>query len=105
MVNGQWSMAQMLRSTAEQMMYRKLLVIAEPCYGESVIRELQGLTGVLAMSSATGEEKSLAEFWDPNLGPYGTWMADRFTLNLVRFLTDHSVGGDPLEGICNPHLP
>lgn len=86
--------AEMLRSTAEQMTYRKLLVIAEPCYGESVIRELQGLTGVLAMSSATGEEKSLAEFWDPNLGPYGTWMADRFTLNLVRFLTDHSVGGD-----------
>lgn len=105
--------AEMLRSTAEQLMgartsssaidaggdarapkCRKLLVIAEPCYGESVIRELEGLTGVLAMSSASGEEKSLAEFWDPNLGPYGTWMADRFTLNVVRFLTDHSVGGD-----------
>lgn len=94
--------AELLRSIAEQMMEgdgsankcRKLLVIAEPCYSESVIQPLEGLTGVLAMSSASGEEKSLAENWHPDLGPYGTWMADRFTRNVVRFLADHSGGGN-----------
>ena len=81
--------ASLLRQTVEQMSFRKLLAIVEPCYSEGVILPLQGLTGVLAMSGASGDEQSWAENWNPILGRYGTWMYDRFTRNVVNFLTDN----------------
>ena len=81
--------ASLLRQTAEQMSYRKILAIVEPCYSEGVIKPLQGLTGVLAMAGASGDEQSWAENWSAVLGRYGTWMYDRFTRNVVNYLTSN----------------
>lgn len=86
---GQGFTAERMRQTVEQMTFRKLLTIVEPCYSEGVIQTLQGITGVLAMAGASGDEQSWAENWNAFLGRYGTWMCDRFTLNVVCCLTNH----------------
>lgn len=84
---GNGMTASLLRQTVEQMNYRKILTIVEPCYSEGVILPLHGLTGVLAMAGASGDEQSWAENWSAVLGRYGTWMYDRFTRNVVNYLT------------------
>ncbi|MCR4920447.1 MAG: C13 family peptidase [Bacteroidaceae bacterium] len=85
---GEGFTAERMRQTVEQMSCRKLLAIVEPCYSEGVIQHLQGITGVLAIAGASGDEQSWAENWNAFLGRYGTWMCDRFTLNVVRCLTN-----------------
>ena len=85
---GQGFTAERMRQTVEQMTFRKMLTIVEPCYSEGVILPLQGIMGVLAMAGASGDEQSWAENWNAFLGRYGTWMCDRFTLNVVSCLTN-----------------
>lgn len=76
--------ADLLRQTAEQMQFRKLLVVAEPCYGECVIRAVDGIPGVLAMSGANSQEQSWADCWNDQAK---VWMCDRFSQNLVNCLS------------------
>ena len=76
--------AQLLRETAEQMQFRKFLIVAEPCYGECVIRSVNGLSGVLAMSGANAKEQSWADCWSNEAK---VWMCDRFSQNLVSCLS------------------
>ncbi|MBR6900242.1 MAG: peptidase C13, partial [Bacteroidales bacterium] len=40
--------------------FRKLLIVAEPCYGECVVSDLDGIPGVLAMTGANEQEQSWA---------------------------------------------
>ena len=82
--SGKGFSADLLRQTAEQMQCRKLLVVAEPCYGECVIRAVEGIPGVLAMSGANSQEQSWADNWNDAAK---VWMCDRFTKNLVTCLT------------------
>ena len=90
---GKGFTADLMRQTVESMSevkaFRKLLIIAEACYSENVIKPVEGTTGVMAISGASGEEQSWAENWNPDLGKYGTWMSDRFTMNTVNFLTSN----------------
>jgi len=86
---GKGFTADMMGQTARQMTFNKLFVITEPCYSENVIRRLEGMTGVLAMSGASSTEQTWAENWNENLGNGGIWMADRFTLNLVNCLYEN----------------
>ena len=83
---GQGFTADMLRQTASQMKFRKLCIAAEPCYGECVIRAVEGIPGVLAMSGASAAEQSWADHWNNDAR---IWMCDRFSLNLVNCLTDN----------------
>lgn len=78
--------AGMLRETASQMKFRKLLIAAEPCYSECVIRSIEGVDGVLALSGANSEEQSWADNWSDEAS---VWMCDRFSQNLVNCLTDN----------------
>ena len=84
---GQGFTADLLRETAAQMHYRKLCIAAEPCYGECVIRAVEGIPGVLAMSGASAAEQSWADHWSDAAR---VWMCDRFTLNLVTCLTENA---------------
>lgn len=77
--------AAMLRETAEQMTFRKFFVCAEPCYGEAVIRAVDGVNGVLAMSGASASEQSWADNWSNDAN---VWMSDRFSQSMVNCLTD-----------------
>ena len=82
---GQGFTASLLRQTAQQMKFRKLLIVAEPCYGERVVRAIDGLPGVLAMSGASATEQSWADGWSNTVR---IWMCDRFTLNVVNCLKE-----------------
>ena len=75
----------LMRETVGRMQYRKLLIAAEPCFGESVIRAVKGFDGVLAISGANASEQSWADHWNNDAR---LWMCDRFTLNLVDCMTD-----------------
>ena len=76
----------LLGQTARQMKFRKLLVVAEPCYGECVIRAVDGIPGVLAMSGANSQEQSWSDCWNDHAK---VWMCDRFSQNLVNCLTSN----------------
>ena len=54
--------------------------------GERVIRAVEGIPGVLAMSGASAAEQSWADHWNNDAR---IWMCDRFSLNLVNCLTDN----------------
>ena len=82
--SGHGFSARLLSQTAQQMQYRKLLIVAEPCYGECVIRNIDGLPGVLAMSGANAQEQSWADCWSNDAK---VWMCDRFSQNLVSCLS------------------
>lgn len=83
---GEGFTADLLRETAEAMTFRKLCIAAEPCYGECVVRAVEGLPGVLAMSGANAAEQSWADHWSDDAR---AWLCDRFTLNLVTCLSDN----------------
>ena len=76
--------AGLLKETVSGMTYRKLLICAEPCYGEAVIRQVEGIPGALAISGASANEMSWADRW--NSGSR-FWMCDRFSLNLADYLS------------------
>jgi glycosylphosphatidylinositol transamidase (GPIT) subunit GPI8 len=82
--SGKGFSANLLKQTAQQMSFRKLLIAAEPCYGECVIRTVDGIPGVLAMSGANSQEQSWADCWSNDAK---VWMCDRFSQNLVNFLS------------------
>jgi glycosylphosphatidylinositol transamidase (GPIT) subunit GPI8 len=65
--------------------FRKLLVVAEPCYAECVVATLEGIPGVLAMTGANAQEQSWADNWNA-AGSF--WMCDRFTSNFVAAIAD-----------------
>ena len=65
---------------------RKLLVVAEPCYGESVISALEGIDGALGMSGANRYEQSWGDNWSET---QGAWLCDRFSLNFYNCLSDN----------------
>ena len=83
---GEGFTANLLKETASQMQFRKLCIAAEPCYGECVIRGIEGINGVIAMSGANAAEQSWADHWSDDAR---IWMCDRFSLNLVTCLTDN----------------
>ena len=81
--------AQVLLETVAAMQsekaFRKLLIVAEPCYAECVVTDLEGIPGVLAMTGANAQEQSWADNWNPT-GSF--WMSDRFTQNFVTAITE-----------------
>ena len=64
---------------------RKLLVVAEPCYGESVISALDGIDGALGISGANRYEQSWGDNWSATEG----YLCDRFSLNFYNCLSDN----------------
>lgn len=60
--------------------FRKMLMCVEPCFSGSVVDVVQGVPGVLAISSANEKESSFADNYSNELG---VWMCDRFSSNLV----------------------
>ena len=81
--------AQLLYETVSLMRrdksYRKLLIVGEPCYGECVVTDLEGIPGVLAITGANEQEQSWADNWNPA----GFWMSDRFSQNFVTAISEN----------------
>jgi glycosylphosphatidylinositol transamidase (GPIT) subunit GPI8 len=102
---GQGFTADLLRQTANEMLTQgycsKMLVVAEPCYGEAVIRPLEGIQGVLAISGASATEQSWSDNWrDPGL----FWMCDRFSQNFVNgFAANPDINYRDLYLYCSQH--
>ena len=82
--------SEMLNQTATQMLAtghcRKLLLIAEPCYGEATAKGIEGIEGALAITGASSQEQSWADNWN---NESLVWMSDRFTQNVVEYLTEN----------------
>ena len=74
----------LLSETVEQMheanSYRKIFIVAEPCYAEVVVKGIEGIPGVLAMTGANAQEQSWADHWNKDAL---VWMCDRFTDNFT----------------------
>ncbi len=89
--HGQGFTRQLLQHTVQHMQqagaFRKLLVVAEPCYSEAVARAVEGVPGVLAITGASSTEQSWADNWNRE-GSF--WMSDRFSSNLVNALVENS---------------
>ena len=85
--SGSGFSADLLSQTVQQMyeqgLYRKMLVVAEPCYGEVVVRSIDGIRGVLGMTGASSTEQSWADNWSAT---DLIWLCDRFTQNFVTCL-------------------
>ena len=93
--------AELLRQCAENMSFRKLLVVCEPCYGEGVIRPLEGLRGVLALSGASAAEQSWADNWSSDAA---AWLCDRFTRNVTECLWENPrISWEELYLYCASH--
>ena len=90
MAAGDGFTADLLRRTAGEMLSggrcRKLLIIAEPCYGEATVSGIEGIDGALAITGASSQEQSWADNWN---NESLVWMSDRFTQNVVDFLTEN----------------
>ena len=86
---GEGFTSELLRQTASDMLNRqqcrKMLIVAEPCYGEGVVRPLEGILGVLAITGSSAIEQSWADNWSNALM---VWRSDRFTQNVVDYLYD-----------------
>ncbi|MCF0175227.1 MAG: hypothetical protein HUJ94_00150 [Bacteroidales bacterium] len=75
--------ADMLRRDLSALQFRKLLLLAEPCFSGYMASAMEGVRGVLAMSSANESEYSFA---DNRSSILGTWLCDRFSNNLVNYM-------------------
>ena len=87
---GQGFTKSLLQQTAQSMLSgddptcRKLLMVAEPCYGEGVVVALNGITGALGITGANAYEQSWADNWSSTAL---VWLCDRFTQNFVDCLS------------------
>jgi glycosylphosphatidylinositol transamidase (GPIT) subunit GPI8 len=79
-------MKQTVSRMQQQSAYRKLLIVAEPCYAERVVKDLEGIPGVLALTGASAQEQSWADNWNRQ-GSF--WMCDRFSSNFVEAVANN----------------
>lgn len=99
---GEGFTSDMLRDLANSLTFRKMLIVAEPCFSESVITSIDGINGVLAIAGAAYNEQSWADNWNyENL----FWMSDRFTQNFLTCLDNgnNSVNYQELYLYCTKH--
>ena len=69
-----------LSAMSESKRFRKMLIVAEPCYSASVLHTAKGYTGVLAFTAANGSETSFADIYSVELK---VWLSNRFTHNFT----------------------
>lgn len=81
--SGEGFTVDMLSSTLSAATFRKMLIVAEPCYAEAVVKGINNISGVLAISGASEEEQSWADNWSNEAM---IWLSDRFTQNVVECL-------------------
>jgi hypothetical protein len=72
---------------SQRQCYRKVLCLIETCYSGSVMQEVVGLPGILALTAASPTETSKADNYSSRLG---VWMSNRFTSTLHDNLTTNA---------------
>jgi glycosylphosphatidylinositol transamidase (GPIT) subunit GPI8 len=78
---------QTLNRMSENKCYRKMLMLFEPCYSENMIKQVEGIPGMLAFASASSDEQSFA---DCRSFEMSVWLSDRFSNNIVKQLDENS---------------
>ena len=77
------AMKALLTDMSTRQRFRKMLLLFEPCYSETMIQQAEGIPGILAFSSSKESEQSFADYYSMDLL---TWMSDRFSNNIVTCL-------------------
>jgi ABC-type branched-subunit amino acid transport system substrate-binding protein len=67
--------------------YRKVLCLIETCYSGSVMKEIEGIPGILALTAASPYETSKADIYNASMG---VWMSNRFTSTLQDCLAENA---------------
>ncbi len=73
-----------LQTMSSEGRYRKMLMLFEPCFSQNMLLQADGIPGVLCLSSASSAEQSFADCYSLELG---TYLSDRFSNNLVSYLS------------------
>lgn len=74
-----------LRELARRQGYRRMLIVSEVCYGESLGKDLR-FPGLVYLTGSAEREQSFAANYDFELN---NWLADDFTLELLQALREN----------------
>lgn len=66
--------------------YRKLLMMVEACFSGGVMKQCEGIPGMLFITAANGDETSKADVFN---GEMKVWMSNRFTSTFIEQITDN----------------
>ena len=79
LVSGK-QMARILQKMSDEQRFRKMLWIVEACYSGGVVKECEGIPGLLVMTAANANESSKADLW---YAPYNVYLTNRFTSSII----------------------
>ena len=66
--------------------YRKLLMMVEACFSGGVMKQCEGIPGMLFVTAANGDETSKADVFNSEMK---VWMSNRFTSTFIEQITDN----------------
>lgn len=75
-----------LRKMNERKCYRKLLMMVEACFSGGVMKQCEGVPGMLFITAANGDETSKADVFN---GDMKVWMSNRFTSTFIEQITEN----------------
>lgn len=79
-------MKQMAEALHAQGNYRKMGWFVETCFSASVMKSIEGIPGMIALTAADEQETSKADVYNAELK---VWMTNRFSSTLTESLTEH----------------
>ncbi len=79
LVSGK-QMARILQKMSDEQRFRKMMWIVEACYSGGVVKECEGIPGLLVMTAANANESSKADLW---YAPYNVYLTNRFTSSII----------------------
>ena len=76
-----------MREMNQKRCYRKLLMMVEACFSGGVMKQCEGVPGMLFITAANEEETSKADVFNSQMK---VWMSNRFTSTFIEQITENS---------------